>query len=636
MTTTATSSASATPAEETPAAGPRQPAAARELPVATPSQTWRAVWALLRPRVGLTALALLIVTAATGAGIVIAPVLGHIVDLVTEQRPASSLTWPVVLLAVLAAVQAVATAVGLALVARVSEGVLATLRERFVERALALPLERVEAAGSGDLTSRVTNDVAAVAEGAREALPALARSGLTILLTLVGLAVLDWRFLLAALLAVPIQAWTVRWYLRVAVPLYRRQRVAVGEQQQQLVDTVGGAATVRAFRLGEAHLDRVRARSQAAVDLVIAGMRLSTRFFGQLNVAEFVGLAAVLVVGFYLVRADAVTIGTTATAALYFHNLFTPINIALSLVDEAQKATASLSRLVGVAELAATTEPAAEAPGPAGRPAARPAGERAAVEVSGLRHAYVDGHDVLRDIDLRVPPGTRVALVGASGAGKTTLARLIAGVHQPADGSVSVAGPVVLVTQEVHVFAGPLADDLRLARPDADDAALLAALETVGARGWAEALPEGLATVVGEGGHRLTATQSQQLALARLVLADPPVAILDEATAEAGSAGARVLEAAAASALAGRTAVVVAHRLTQVTGADQVVLLDAGRIVERGSHADLAARGGRYAELWSAWSRARDGAAGPERRPARPPLPPGTHRPSVLSDRGSR
>jgi ATP-binding cassette subfamily C protein len=161
---------------------------------------------------------------------------------------------------------------------------------------------------------------------------------------------------------------------------------------------------------------------------------------------------------------------------------------------------------------------------------------------------------------------------------------------------------VALVTQEVHVFAGPLADDLRLARPAATEADLRAALDLVGALGWAEALPQGLATVVGEGGERLSATQAQQVALARLVLADPLVAVLDEATAEAGSAGARLLEGAADRALAGRTAVVVAHRLSQAAAADRVVVMDAGRVEEVGTHAELVARAGRYAELWSAWS----------------------------------
>jgi ATP-binding cassette subfamily C protein len=164
---------------------------------------------------------------------------------------------------------------------------------------------------------------------------------------------------------------------------------------------------------------------------------------------------------------------------------------------------------------------------------------------------------------------------------------------------------IALVTQEVHVFAGPLADDLRLARHDADDDALRAALATAGALSWALALPEGLETVVGEGGHRLTATQAQQLALARVVLADPPVVVLDEATAEAGSAGARRLESAADAALRGRTGIVIAHRLTQAAAADRVVVIEGGAIAEEGTHDELARGDGAYARLWAAWSASR-------------------------------
>ncbi len=581
------------------------------LPVATPARTRAAVRELLAGHRGLALAGFGTVAAATAVGLLTQPLLGRIVDRVADGHDAGALTQPVLLLAVVAVVQGVAIAFGLSLVSRLGETLLAELRERFVAHALRLPLGRVEQAGAGDLTSRVTGDIVVVAQAVRNALPELARSLLAIVLTLAALAVLDWRLLLAALLAVPIQAHTARWYLRRAVPLYAEQRVAVGAQQQQMLDTIGGAGTVRAFRLGERHLGRVAERSGAAVAVTLRGVRLVLRFYARLHLAEYVGLAAVLVAGYLLVRQGSVTIGTATAAALYFHSLFTPVNAALALMDDAQSAGAGLARLVGVADLPPEPSPHAD-PDPDPDPeAGTPATAAGGVTVTGLDFAYQPGRPVLTGVDLELRPGERVALVGASGAGKTTLARIIAGIHEPTHGVVRAAGPVGLVSQEVHVFAGPLAEDLLLARPGASPADLRAALRRVGALDWAEALPDGLDTVVGEGGHRLAATQAQQLALARLVLADPPVAVLDEATAEAGSAGARELERAAERALDGRTALVVAHRLTQARDADRIVVLDGGRVVESGSHDALCALGGRYAALWETWSRTRLAAPDP-------------------------
>ncbi|WP_432041164.1 ABC transporter ATP-binding protein [Streptomyces cadmiisoli] len=574
------------------------------LPVATPARTRRAVAELLRPRGPLVLAAFTVMVGSTALGLLVQPLLGRIVDLAADRGAADAVTTTAALLVAVAVAQGVTTGFGLSLISRLGESTLALLRERFVERALALPLERVERAGAGDLTARVTADVSLIAEAVRNALPELARSLLTIVLTLGAMALLDWRFLLAALLAVPVQAATARWYVARAVPLYAEQRVAGSAQQQQLLDTIGGSSTIRAFRLEREHTERVTERSWSLVDLTMRGVRLVLGFYSRLHIAEYIGLAAVLITGYWLVRQGSASIGTATAAALYFHSLFGPVNAALALLDDAQSATAGLARLVGV-----TDQP----PPPKPQPPVETHG--IGVTVRGLSHAYRTGHPVLHDIDLAIRPGERVALVGASGAGKTTLARIVAGIQPPTSGTVLVGGSppaepgsaagsrtVALITQEVHVFAGPLADDLRLAAPDATDDELRTALDRVDALGWAQALPDGLDTVVGEGGHRLSGAQTQALALARLILADPPLVILDEATAEAGSAGARALEKAVARAVDGRTALIVAHRLSQAALADRVVVMEAGRVVESGTHDRLRAAGGRYAALWEAWS----------------------------------
>jgi ABC-type multidrug transport system fused ATPase/permease subunit len=296
------------------------------------------------------------------------------------------------------------------------------------------------------------------------------------------------------------------------------------------------------------------------------------------------------------------TLGQVTAVALYMRQLIDPLDQLLSWLDHLQVGATSFARLLGVAHV------------PADR---RPTGRRPASELlvaRDVRFAYTPGREVLHGVDLALRPGERLAMVGPSGAGKSTLGRLLAGVNAPGSGSVTVGGVdlvelsldrlrghVVLVTQEQHVFACSLRDNLRLARPGADDAALRSALDAVDALAWVDALPEGLDTRVGAGGHTLSSGQAQQVALARLVLADPHTLVLDEATSLLDPRAARHLERSLSAVLAGRTVVAIAHRLHTAHDADRVAVVTDGRITELGSHHDLVAAGGSYAALWHRW-----------------------------------
>ena len=595
------------------------------LPTAGPAETRRALRRLLRPHRALVLLAVPLLVAESLTGLIGPAVLGRIVDLVTDGAAASALTGPVLLLAFAALVEGVVGTAGMVVVAQAAGRALADLREQVVERALTVPLADLERAGTGDLLARVEGDVEAVSDVADDSLGDFIADALDIALTFGGLAFLDWRLALAGLAALPVQYLGLRWYLRRAGPLYRAAAVADGERAQALLGGIEGAATVRAFRLGERHLATIAARSAAACRQQLWAVSARSGFIARQNIGELVGMAAVLAAGFLLVRDGTVTVGEASAAALYFHRLFGPVAGVLGVIGDIQQAAASLARLVGVANLPAAGENPPSAPDRRPRQGWPPA--PLAVELSGVGFEYVPGHPVLDGIDLTIRAGERVAIVGPSGAGKSTLAKLLAGIHRPTRGQIRIgahdvgdfdspvaAGLVALVTQEVHTFAGRLGDDLRLARPDAAKLDLWRALDLVGAKRWVKGLDESLRTIVGEGGQRLTPTRAQQLALARLALADPPVAVLDEATAEAGTAGARVLENALDAVAEGRTTIVVAHRLTQAMAADRIVVLDRGRVVETGTHEQLVAAGGRYAALWTAWSTVRlpDGRRSPD------------------------
>ncbi|NED12197.1 ABC transporter ATP-binding protein [Streptomyces sp. SID9124] len=557
----------------------------------------------------LTAATLL--TTVAGAALQVLPVLllGQVVDGVVDGESRTVLVRVGALMVAATLLGAAATAASTYLIGRLGADLLATLREGAVRAVLGMPSTRLEQVGRGDVLSRVGDDVAVLSRGIRSAIPTVFSAGVLVAIATVGMFGLDWRLGLAGAGALPAYALALRWYLPRSAPLYRKQRTAQADRAQALISGLNGIDTVRAYRLEGAFREKVTTESWRVRDLGVEVFRFFGRFVGRENRAEFIGLVLILLVGYALLEGDAATLGEVAAAPLMFHRLFTPLGAIMFTFDEAQKSGAGLTRLVGVLGEEAEDRLV-------GDPEVTPAQNvpyRVAVE--GLTYRYPGSEEpVLRDVSLTIPAGGSLALVGATGAGKSTLAALIAGIGTPESGSVRIgttdlahvdeAGARALVsilTQETHVFSGPLADDLRLAAPGASDGRLLDALRTVGAADWVEALPEGLHTAVGEGGERLDVTKVAQIALARLVLARSPVVVLDESTAEAGSEGAAELERAVLAACAGRTTLFVAHRLTQAMAADRIAVLDAGRVVEQGSHQELVALGGRYARLWRAW-----------------------------------
>lgn len=531
-------------------------------------------------------------------------------DLVQQiQSGVNKVTIMVALIGGFLILYALTRAVAIYVTARLAEKVIAELREGFVRDVLSLPLASVEGAGVGDVITRSTRDVDALSKAARVDVPGTLVELTTITIMIGAIMLEGWLMIIPCLLTIPFILPATRWYLSRARDAYLRERASYAKATETLSETIAGARTVESLCLASWREKRLTDDAELAYSAECYTLGLRSVFLPVIDTAIVIPTVATLIIGGYFYTRGWASLAAVTAVTLYTQELSGMIDTLLFHQDKLQVAGASVARLLGVSETSirqVSGSGSASVTHAVGKAAARD------IEVRDLHYGYTPDHDVLHDVSFTVREGERIAIVGPSGAGKTTLGRLLAGIDLPRKGSVTVGGvcltdiprselrsEIALVTQEYHMFSGSVRDNLLIGKPSATDEELRESLEAVAAWRWVSEL--GLGTRIEPGVRELSPSEAQQVSLARLLLTDPHTLLLDEATSLLNPREARDLERALSVVMAGRTVISIAHRLYTAQAADRILVMTEGRIVESGSHADLIAADGTYAVIWNTW-----------------------------------
>jgi ATP-binding cassette, subfamily B, multidrug efflux pump len=488
-------------------------------------------------------------------------------------------------------------------VGSVGQRVLASMRERIFERLQRLPLRYFDRHPVGDVMSRVTNDVDTLNQLLSQGITQLLGSLFSLIGIVVAMLILDWRLALVSFAIIPVMLLTNVFFARRARRAFRTTRVTVGDVTAGLQEEIIGVREAQAFNRTAANIERFRERNAANRAANVQAVAITSAFAPAIDVLSTLATAVVIGYGGYLVLTGTLTVGLLTAFLIYVQQFFRPILLASQVYTQGQAALAGAERIYNILD---------EEPEPPDPPGAGKLGEiEGRIQFEDVTFAYDPGRSVLHDVSFNIEPGQTVALVGPTGAGKTTIANLIPRFYDATGGSIRVDGfdvreverrslrrRIASVLQEPFLFSGTVAENIRYGRLDATQEEIEAAARAVSAHHFITALPHGYDTQLGTGGGTLSGGQRQLVSFARAVLADPRILILDEATSNIDTRTEALIQTALRTLLRGRTSVVIAHRLSTIRNADVILVVESGRVVERGTHASLLASDGLYADLY--------------------------------------